>query len=461
MMNHPQSQQVTPQQQHQRQAPHRQQPNNASANPNANTNYSAMVQAGGITHDQMMLINSMQALMGANPRQHSNTRAKSAKKHDKKRLPSLHIGNLPAKFYDLDLFKMIKQRGFACVKAIVVVDKKTNKSMNYGYAQFLTEDAAMECQRAMNNLKLEDKVITVSLQQIDNKPDPKANILVRNLATTATQKEVFEFYSKFGEIQKCKLECFADGLSRGFAYVQFKFPKDAEAAIAATNGQDFQSKKLEVFAHIKRADANNEDAKHITSNNVFAQGFAKGTTESQLVKMFSQFGEISSAVIQKNDSDDTLSNSGFVCFKQAQSAQSAVENMNKSKTADGSYMFVQFHVAKRQNDLASDKTKTTINQNINKNFSSNLFVKFIPHHVTEAEVKKLFEPFGNIISVKLKSKDDSRFNIAFVLYEKVESCQGAIRSLDKSRPFGNQPIDVEFWVSKVDLNAERETKQKE
>jgi RNA recognition motif-containing protein len=138
--------------------------------------------------------------MGGNTRQNSNARSKSAKKNEKKRLPSLHIGNLPAKFYDLDLFKLIKQRGFACVKAIVVVDKKTNKSLNYGYAQFLTIEAAIECQKAMNNIVIDDKVITVSVQQIDSKPDPKANILVRNLATTASQKEVFEFYSKFGEI---------------------------------------------------------------------------------------------------------------------------------------------------------------------------------------------------------------------------------------------------------------------
>lgn len=41
-------------------------------------------------------------------------------------------------------------------------------------------------------------------------------------------------------------------------------------------------------------------------------------------------------------------------------------------------------------------------------------------------------------------------------------CQHAIRALDKTRPFANnQPIDVEFWVSKVDLQAEREAKQKE
>lgn len=135
--------------------------------------------------------------------------------------------------------------------------------------------------------------------------------------------------------------------------------------------------------------------------------------------------------------------------------------MNKQKGADGSYLFVQHHVAKRQNDLASDKTKTAINQNINKNFASNLFVKFIPSTVGEAELHKLFSTFGNIISIKLKVKGEARFNHAYVLYETVESCQQAIRALDKTRPFGNQPIDVEFWVSKVDLVAEREAKQKE
>jgi RNA recognition motif-containing protein len=122
---------------------------------------------------------------------------------------------------------------------------------------------------------------------------------------------------------------------------------------------------------------------------------------------------------------------------------------------------VQHHVAKRQNDLAHDKTKTAINQNINKNFASNLFVKFIPADVDEAQLHKLFSTYGNIISIKLRVKGESRFNHAYVLYEQVESCQQAIRNLDKTRPFGNQPIDVEFWVSKVDLVAEREAKQKE
>jgi len=80
---------------------------------------------------------------------------------------------------------------------------------------------------------------------------------------------------------------------------------------------------------------------------------------------------------------------------------------------------VSHHVAKRQNDLAQDKTKTAINQNINKNFESNLFVNKLPSTVSEDDITKLFAPFGPIISIKLKVKlnEASRFKYAYVLYE--------------------------------------------
>jgi len=73
-----------------------------------------------------------------------------------------------------------------------------------------------------------------------------------------------------------------------------------------------------VFAHVKRAD-NTDDAaqKQAQGNNIFVQGFAKGLTEAQLSAMFKPFGEITSTQINKNDSDDSLSNSAYVCFKTA------------------------------------------------------------------------------------------------------------------------------------------------
>jgi len=96
----------------------------------------------------------------------------------------------------------------------------------------------------LNNTEIDGKVTIWSLQ-VDTKPNPKANILVRNLATTLTQKQVYEFYEKFGPI----LECFADGLSRGYAYVQFEKEEDAVKAVAQTNGKELEGKTLEVFAH--------------------------------------------------------------------------------------------------------------------------------------------------------------------------------------------------------------------
>ena len=75
-------------------------------------------------------------------------------------------------------------------------------------------------------------------------------------------------------------------------------------------------KKIEVFAHQKRADnAEEAGSKQQTGNNIFVQGFAKGTTEQQLTNMFKAYGEISSAQIHKNDASDLLSNSAYVCFK--------------------------------------------------------------------------------------------------------------------------------------------------
>jgi RNA recognition motif-containing protein len=43
---------------------------------------------------------------------------------EKSRLPSLYIGNLPANYYDLDLFKLIEKQGIKPKFAKAVIDTK-------------------------------------------------------------------------------------------------------------------------------------------------------------------------------------------------------------------------------------------------------------------------------------------------------------------------------------------------
>ena len=172
---------------------------------------------------QTTLINTLQtvhALM-SNPNSINRSRSNSAKrknKSDKPHLPSLHIGNLPNNFFDLDLYKFIKQNGFKVINARVVADVLNKKSLLYGYAQFSSLDEAKACKKALNNFEINGKVITISVQT-DHKPNPKANIFIRNIASSVSQKTLYEIFSKFGTIVKCKLECYNDGTSRGICYV--------------------------------------------------------------------------------------------------------------------------------------------------------------------------------------------------------------------------------------------------
>jgi len=67
-------------------------------------------------------------------------------------------------------------------------------------------------------------------------------------------------------------------------------------------------------------------------------------------------------------------------------------------------MLVSLHISRRDNELTADKSKQPINKIISRNMNSCIFVKQIPSSVTEDEIRKVFSPYGDIISIKLKKK---------------------------------------------------------
>jgi len=65
--------------------------------------------------------------------------------------------------------------------------------------------------------------------------------------------------------------------------------------------------------------------------------------------------------------------------------------MNKTHLPDGSFLMVSQHISKRENDLIhNSKQPTPIQQNLTKNFDSNLFIKNLPAQLTEEEFKEAF-----------------------------------------------------------------------
>ena len=68
-----------------------------------------------------------------------------------------------------------------------------------------------------------------------------------------------------------------------------------------------------------------------------------------------------------------------------------------------------------------------ISQNLTKTFNSNVYVKFIPNDITEAEVRTTFSEAGTIISMRLdkcvrniSGSEVQLYQYGYILYEKVE-----------------------------------------
>lgn len=64
--------------------------------------------------------------------------------------------------------------------------------------------------------------------------------------------------------------------------------------------------------------------------------------------MFEDFGEIESAHVQL-DEQSNPKDYGYVCFKLAEIAEKALNEMNKKKLDGGNFLMVSKHISKKEN----------------------------------------------------------------------------------------------------------------
>ena len=375
----------------------------------------------------------------------------------REKLPSVYVGNLPKDYYQLDLYKHVKQLGYNVFQAVITADKTNKRQNRFGFLQFISAEEAARCAKGLNNTQINGSTIRCAVQE-DNFIDPKANVFVKNLEPKVTQQVLQDtFAQKFGAIRTCKIEYFEDGKSRGFGYVQFEKTSAAEAAIQANGQVTLNGRKVEILPHQRKDQRKGNEQKCL---NIFIQGLQTGTDDAKLKALFEEFGEINSVYLQRGDSDDPLKNKGFVSFKNADSAGKAIATMNKKQLDDGSFLLVSQHISKRDNQVAA--SGNTIQSSIRKTFDSNLFVKNIPSEITEDEVMKLFSECGPVISIKKRQGKHFNPNAAyrqyFVLFKEVEDAKKAIQRFDQSTPFGARALSVQHWMPSNELHAERENR---
>ncbi|KMZ74446.1 hypothetical protein ZOSMA_128G00010 [Zostera marina] len=145
-------------------------------------------------------------------------------------------------------------------------------------------------------------------------------------------------------------------------------------------------------------------------------------TKDDLKKVFSEFVQISSAVVMRK-CDGKSKCFGFVNFDNSQDAANAVDSL-KGKKFDDKVWYVGKALKKSERE---QELKAKYEKNINKNHGLILFFKNLDDTVDDEKLKELFSDFGTLTSRKVM-RDSNGVNrgSAFVAFSIVKEAANVL-----------------------------------
>lgn len=196
---------------------------------------------------------------------------------------------------------------------------------------------------------------------MDKKREPKRNLLVKNIDSTVSLKELNKIFTEFGEITSSKLEVDLEGNSKGYGYVSYANEEQAEKAISNLNEKEIKGKKIIVSLLIPSKN----------KGTIYVKNFPRDFSEDDLKKFFGKFGEIASVSITK-DFNGSSKGFGFVNFNNFQDANNAIKKTNEEQFTFPSCLplYVSFPIKKEEREYL-------LNRNYNPNRHPKLFARKI------------------------------------------------------------------------------------
>jgi len=218
-------------------------------------------------------------------------------------------------------------------------------SKGYGFVHFETEEAARQSIEKVNGMLLNDKKVYVGrfiprkerVIQMGDKHRKYNNVYIKNFPDDCDDDKLREMFEAYGKIISAKIMFDGNDKARGFGFVSFEEPEEAELAVTDLNGKEVSGKQLycgraqrkaerqaelkEKFEKIKL-----ERINRYQGVNLYVKNLDDGVDDERLRKEFSTFGTITSAKVMGEGGRSK--GFGFVCFSSPEEATKAVTEMN-------------------------------------------------------------------------------------------------------------------------------------
>lgn len=372
---------------------------------------------------------------------------------------SLYVGELHPDVNEVMLHELFSQIGpIASIR--ICRDAITRRSLGYAYVNFHN---LSDCERALDSLNYVP-IKGVPCRIMWSQRDPAlrrsgvGNVFIKNLDAEIDNKTLHDTFSSFGNIMSCKVVCDAAGKSLGYGFVHFETQDAADQAIVKVNGMLMNGKKVFVGRHINRKERHSRlEELRANFTNVFVKNLPEDLDDAGLNEMFGAFGEIQSAVVQR-DEDGKSKGFGFVNYHCHEAAQKSVEGLNDKEISEGRKLFVGRAQTKSERLEDLRRQFETLKMERNQKYQGvNLYVKNLDEQVDEVRLKEEFMPFGQLSSIKLMVDENGRSRgFGFVCFTSPEDASKAIAELNGKLLFG-KPLYVAHAQRKDERRAQLET----
>lgn len=277
----------------------------------------------------------------------------------------------------------------------------------------------------------------------------RSNVFIKNLALSIDSKQLYDTFSKFGNILSCKVAIDpVSGQSRGFGYVHFEAEDGASKAIEEVNGHTIAGKQVYV-GHFERRTERTTAVNKFT--NVYVKNLPSEWDESQLKTEFNKFGRVTSVAIRHSDEKHSGLCFGFVNFETHEEAQNAIEEGNKLEFSGLKLFCDRFQKRGERLVMLGKIYEERRREKVEKFKNLNLYVKNIEEDVDDAKLRDLFGAFGDITSclVMRDDKGTSR-GFGFVCFANPDDANKALNDLN-GKVVGSKPL----YVNRAERKEER------
>lgn len=254
---------------------------------------------------------------------------------------NIFVKNLAAEIDSKGLHDLFKK--FGSILSCKVMSDEEGKSRGYGFVHFKEDTSASNAIEQLNGVKEgSSESHALYLAHFIRRNARIAallanftNIYIKQVLPTVDKELIENFFAKFGGIQSTAAK--KDAKGRVFAFCNFASHDDAVKCIEAlhdnsVDGLTAPGEKI----YVQRAQLRSERLVELRQkymqrqslgNNLYVRNFDQDFTDENLNELFSQYGEIRSCRIMRDEKENSRG-FGFVSFMTAEEANTALREMN-------------------------------------------------------------------------------------------------------------------------------------